>query len=620
MRVSPTKGQNASPAWRAILRHRISGARAVTFGAIAAYAVFLHATSLPTMPLHVVLPLTILEMILVAPYRWWHATGRALGALLAVTFAVDLILLPITLWVIPNFPVLLHLLYLLVITPATLASVPWGLVVTVVASVSHIALVLARYGPAVGTVDLVGPVVLFLLVGQQSVYYSRRVAQMAREAETESTIAAALLRVSHELATHATSAALLQHVASLVRELTDSHWACVMSRDPRRGTYRMGGLVSRTGTIDEEVRSVEFEPGDFPEILVARAGNGCVVVERDDPVIAATLRARWRLGKLVATALRRADTPVGLLLVGMDESELDAVTERLVIGVAAQAALALENARLLEDLRAASELKSEFVATMSHELRSPLNAILGYVEMLHEEDGEPGRATREGRCAILERVDIHARELLEMITATLDISRLEAGRLPVVLAPIDLTALLAQVKTEIPEYWHKPAVHLTWTTGELHPIETDAAKVKTLVRNLVHNALKFTDRGHVEVRIGLQPSAFADEDPRRARLEVAVSDTGIGIAPERQAVMFEMFRQGDASGSRRHGGVGLGLYIVQRLVQALEGTVRVESADGVGSTFTITLPVRIVAAPAQAAAWGGRAETALARTSRWQLG
>ncbi len=571
----------------------------MTFGAIAAYALFLHATSLPAMPLHIVLPLTILEMALVVPYRWWYTTDRARGALLAVTFAVDLMLLPVVLWVIPDLPVLLHLLYLLVITPATLASVAGGLVTTVVASLSHVALVLARNGPTVDTVDLFGPVVLFLLVGQQSIYYSRRVAQLAREAHTDATITAALLRVSHELASQVTSAALLQHVASLVRELTDGDWACVLFRDPRRETYRMAGLVSRTGIIDEEVRSVEFAPDDFPAALIARAGTGCVVIERDDPVIDATLRARWRLGKLAATTLRRANAPVGLLLIGLDEGELDTVTERLLVGIAAQAVLALENARLLEDLRAASELKSEFVATISHELRSPLNAILGYVEMLHEEDGEPGRATREGRRALLERVDIHARELLEMITATLDVSRLEAGRLPVALAPLDLTVLLADLQTGIPDYWHKPAVQCTWTIGELPTIATDAAKVKTLVRNLLQNALKFTDRGYVEVRIGVTAAASRDEDPGSARLEIAVTDTGIGITPERQAVMFEMFRQGDGSNSRRHGGVGLGLYIVQRLVYALDGTVRVESAEGVGSTFTISVPVRIVGAPAR---------------------
>jgi signal transduction histidine kinase len=205
-----------------------------------------------------------------------------------------------------------------------------------------------------------------------------------------------------------------------------------------------------------------------------------------------------------------------------------------------------------------------------------------------------------------------------MITATLDISRLEAGRLPVALAPLDLTALLADVKTGIPAYWHKPAVRVAWTAGELPTIVTDAAKVKTLVRNLVHNALKFTDRGHVEVRIGTRPAALGDEDPKRALLELAVTDTGIGIAPQRQAVMFGMFRQGDASDSRRHGGVGLGLYIVQRLVQALEGTVRVESAEGVGSTFTITVPVRIVEAPV-VESWAGK-DIAMALTPTRQLG
>ncbi len=572
----------------------------MTFGAISVYAVFLSATSLPAIPLRVVLPLTGLEMLLVVPYRWWAGTGRSLGVLLAVTFAVDLILLPITLWTIPDLPVLLHLLYLLVITPATLASVSWGLVATAVASVSHVALLLVRFGPTVDTVDLFGPIVLFLLVGQQSVYYSRRVAQMAREAETEATITAALLRVAQELATYATSAALLQHVASLVRELTGAPWACMLFRDPRSGAYRMSGLVSRTGIIDEEVRAVDFAPGDFPDVLVARAGKRCIVVEHDDPAIDATLRARWRLGRLSATALRRADVPIGLLLVGLDEGDLDPLTARLVIGVAAQTVLALENARLLEDLRAASQLKSEFVATMSHELRSPLNAILGYVEMLREDDGEPGRATREGRRALLDRVDVHSRELLDMITATLDVSRLEAGRLPVALAPLELSAFVADLKARIPEYWQKPAVRLGWTAGDLPTIHADASKVKTLVRNLVQNALKFTDRGHVEVRIGTTTAGCADGNLISGQLEIAVTDTGIGIAPARQAVMFEMFRQGDASDARRHGGVGLGLYIVHRLVQALNGTVSVDSREGIGSTFTVTLPVGIVGAARRA--------------------
>ena len=566
----------------------------MTFGALGAYEVFLWMTSVPTMPLRIVLPLVGLEIALVAPYRWWYDTGRALGALLVVTFVVDLIVVPITLAAIPDLPGFFHMTYLLVITPATLASVPWGMVVTAIASVSHVALVVASDGTDADTITIIGPVVIFLIVGQQSVHYSRHVAQIAREADTESAIASALLRASGELARFATSSALLQHLASLVRELTGGPWACVLLRDPHRGTYRMAGLVSRAGIIDEEVRTFEFEPGDFPEVLAARAGDGCIVVDRDDPVIEASLRERWRLGSMLAMALRQADAPVGLLLVGMDELELDAVTRRLVVGIAAQAVMALENARLLDDLRAASTLKTKFMAAMSHELRSPLNAILGYVEILREEDGEPGNATRDGRRALLDRVGMHSRQLLEMITATLDISRLDSGRLPVVLAVVDLATLVDGMRTGVPQYWRKPAVTLDWVCSDLVTIETDAAKVQTIVRNLVHNALKFTDRGRVVVWIGVTIDAQLYEDPTRAMLEVTVSDTGIGIAPERQAVMFEMFRQGDGSDSRRHGGVGLGLYIVRRLVQALDGTIRLENVADGGCEFRIAIPVRVV--------------------------
>jgi signal transduction histidine kinase len=585
-----------SPAWLAMLRHRISMARPATFAAVGIYAAFLHATGLPTLPLRLILVVVALEIALVAPYRWWYGTGRAPGTLLGVTFLVDLVLLVVILASIPDLPVEFHMLYLLVIIPVALASVWWGLAAIAVASASHVALLVLRVGANVGAVDVFAPIVLFLLVGQQSVQYSRRIAQIAREAETESAISAALLHASRELATFATSTALLQHVAGMACELARGEWACVLLRDAQRETYRAVALVSRTGTIDEEVRaSFEIAAGDFPDELIARAGDGCAAVAADDPVIAPLLRDRWRIGALLAAALRCGDVPLGLLLVGMDGEMRDATSERLVVGIAAQAALALENARLLEDLRAASALKTEFMNTMSHELRSPLNAILGYVEMLRDEDGEPGNATREGRCALLERVGVYALQLLEMITATLDVSRLDAGRLPVSIAPVELSALVADVRSSLPEYWRKPAVVFEWTTGELPTVETDAAKVKTIIRNLVHNALKFTDAGRVAVRIGVAQVDAAADGPRRAALTLVVRDTGIGIAPDRRAVIFEMFRQGDGSDVRRHGGVGLGLYIVRRLVQVLDGMIHLDSVEGAGSEFTVTLPVCLVA-------------------------
>jgi signal transduction histidine kinase len=252
---------------------------------------------------------------------------------------------------------------------------------------------------------------------------------------------------------------------------------------------------------------------------------------------------------------------------------------------------------LVDELRAASTLKSEFIGTMSHELRSPLNAIIGYTDLLRDEAAEATNdPTAASRDETLARVRFYALQLLEMIQATLDVSRFEAGRLPLRNATTDLGAFMDEVRTGIPEYWHKPEVALHWSVpADLPVVELDAPKLVTVVRNLVQNALKFTERGQVIVRAGMQVAPPDSGSAATDQLVVTVSDTGVGIPSEQLGVVFEMFRQVDGSDSRRHGGVGLGLYIVMRLTQALGGGVGVESTPGQGSTFTITIPVRAIA-------------------------
>jgi two-component system sensor histidine kinase EvgS len=179
-----------------------------------------------------------------------------------------------------------------------------------------------------------------------------------------------------------------------------------------------------------------------------------------------------------------------------------------------------------------------------------------------------------------------------MIQATLDVSRLEAGRLPLQEAPVDLRTFLSDLRAGIPEYWQKASVSLQWSVADAMPaVILDTAKLTTIVRNLVQNALKFTDAGEVVVRARFDAANL--EFPTPDQLVITVSDTGIGIPQEQLGVVFEMFRQADGSDSRRHGGVGLGLYIVSRLAQALGGSVRVDSKPGEGSIFTVTVPVRL---------------------------
>jgi signal transduction histidine kinase len=311
------------------------------------------------------------------------------------------------------------------------------------------------------------------------------------------------------------------------------------------------------------------------------------------------LSARWLIGPFLGAALRRGDDAVGLLLLGQDDpaTAFHPLTRRLLAGIAHQTVLALDNARLVDELRAASTLKSEFIGTMSHELRSPLNAIIGYTDLLRDEAAAATDPQAAARGDTLARVRFYALQLLEMIEATLDVNRLEAGRLPLRNVSTDLRTFMAEVRAGIPEYWGKPGVALEWSVpADLPVVELDAPKLVTVLRNLVHNALKFTERGRVGVHARLDIAHPDAAIPTPDQLTFTVTDTGVGIPPEQIGMVFEMFRQADGSDSRRHGGVGLGLYIVMRLTQALGGAVRVESVPGEGSTFTVAVPVHVLEA------------------------
>ena len=293
---------------------------------------------------------------------------------------------------------------------------------------------------------------------------------------------------------------------------------------------------------------------------------------------------RWSLRSWAAIPLHLRGEVIGYLTAGSHSQPgpFSAKARRLLTGIAQQTVTAIENGRLLSNLRAANSLKSEFIGTMSHELRTPLNAIIGYNELLG--DGEFGAVTDEQR-AICGKVLQYSRQLLELIQATLDVSRMESGALPVTLGPIDVAAVLAEVQSEIPAAWVKPGVRLAFAAlPEVPLLQSDHPKLKMIIRNLVHNALKFTDKGMVAVR--------AEVDAEHESLVIVVTDTGIGISSEGQGIIFDMFRQVDGSDRRRHDGVGLGLYIVRRLTSLLGGTIAVESEVGYGSRFEIRFPLR----------------------------
>ncbi len=237
------------------------------------------------------------------------------------------------------------------------------------------------------------------------------------------------------------------------------------------------------------------------------------------------------------------------------------------------------------DLRAAKEaaeeashLKSQFLATMSHELRTPLQSIIGYADLLLQGMDGPLSADQVDDVASIER---GARRLLELINDVLDLSRIEAGQLQLVPETVDLAAIVEQTLADVrlPAAAKRLSMVVS-LPSDLPPLQADPVRLRQILLNLVGNAVKFTSEGGVTV------------SARRAEggVEIVVVDTGIGIAPEALPHIFDEFRQADGSMTRRYGGSGLGLAIAARLVRLHRGAIGVESALGVGSTFTVTLP------------------------------
>jgi signal transduction histidine kinase len=229
-----------------------------------------------------------------------------------------------------------------------------------------------------------------------------------------------------------------------------------------------------------------------------------------------------------------------------------------------------------------SRLKSEFLSTMSHELRTPLNAIEGFTGIMLSGMGIQLNAKAY---SMVERISTNSKRLVELVNAFLDISRIESGRMDLVEVPFS--------PAELAEKWRKQISVLADQKGILFTINIDPELPEKLLgdddalskigQNLLSNAIKFTESG----RVILEMKRNNDE------WLIIVTDTGIGIPPHARSYIFDEFRQVDGSSTRKYGGTGLGLAIVQKLVRLMNGTIRVDSELGVGSTFTVTLPLKI---------------------------
>ena len=238
-----------------------------------------------------------------------------------------------------------------------------------------------------------------------------------------------------------------------------------------------------------------------------------------------------------------------------------------------------EVGRLTEQLAAANRHKSEFLTNMSHELRTPLNAVIGFSEVL--EQGMVGKLN-DKQAEFVRDIRESGRHLLSLINDILDLAKVESGRMELEPVEFDLNDSLRAALALVRERATRHGIELALEAGpDVGAVVADERKVRQVVLNLLSNAVKFTPDGG---RVGLWARAAGDG------VEIGVSDTGIGIAPEDQAKVFEEFRQ-VGTGEARKEGTGLGLALARRFVELHGGTLRLESAPGKGSTFSFTLPV-----------------------------
>jgi two-component system NtrC family sensor kinase len=285
--------------------------------------------------------------------------------------------------------------------------------------------------------------------------------------------------------------------------------------------------------------------------------------------------------------LLRDGQPIGAIAIGrIEPGPLPSSQVALMQIFAEQAVIAIENTRLFNalqdktrELEIASRHKSAFLANMSHELRTPLHAVLGFTRIvLRETRAQIAPKQAEN----LEKILASARHLVGLINATLDLTRIEAGRIEITPSELVLAPLLEECLRSV-EPLCADGVRLEAPLAtDLPPLRVDVEKLHQIVLNLLGNAVKFTERGRIELR-----STASDK-----RVAIVVEDSGIGIPADKLEAVFEEFEQVDATHTRAQGGTGLGLAIARRLARAMGGDLTAVSTLGHGSTFTLTLPLR----------------------------
>jgi signal transduction histidine kinase len=403
------------------------------------------------------------------------------------------------------------------------------------------------------------------------------------------------LRALEEIGRAVASSLDLQRVlATIVTravELAGADGGAIYSFDETRHLFHLAEAHGLDPALTDKVRQTPIGDAATPMGEAARTRAPIVVSDLAEPsnfsLREPTLAAGFR--SMLVVPLVGVEGVLGALVVlrraagGFAEN-----TVGLMQIFADQSVLAMHNARLFREvedkgrqLAIASEHKSQFFANMSHELRTPLNAVLGYTELLA--DGLYGDIPERAK-QVLERVQINGTHLLALINDVLDLSKIEAGELSLGLEDYSLRNVVETVVAQAGSLAQAKGLALVSDVADDLPKGLgDERRLTQVVLNIASNAIKFTENGSVTISASAANRMF----------EVAIKDTGPGIAPEDQTRIFEAFQQVDNSNTRKKGGTGLGLSISRRLVEMHGGRIEVESELGLGSTFYVRLPIRV---------------------------
>ncbi len=382
----------------------------------------------------------------------------------------------------------------------------------------------------------------------------------------------------------------------IFRDVTEQRMA---ERQLAESRANLNALVENTGdaiwSVDRDHRLITFNSA-FSLAMEARTGHEPVVGDLPEAVFPAddvvwyqevydralrgdrhvalrtdAVEGQLRYFELYANPIQGDQGLNGAVLFGKD------VTPR----VRAEEALRVAK----EEAEAANKAKSDFLANMSHELRTPLNSVIGFTNiLLKNKDGH----LKEKDLGFLERVLSNGKHLLELINEVLDLAKIEAGRMELVIEKADLGQLVTETVQQLEGQAKVKEGNVALVASVpdgLDTVETDSAKLKQVIINLVGNALKFTHEGTVTVRIDVAADG-------RTPVAVSVQDTGIGIPPDRLEAIFEAFQQAEAGTARKYGGTGLGLAISRSICLLMGYDLIVESETGQGSTFTIVMGER----------------------------